>query len=57
VVIVEVAMYRDAALFSEGDRFSDLAPFEIFLAQASQPVGADWAVRAQLARPRGMFRP
>ena len=56
VVVVEVAVNRDAALLSEGDRFSDLTPLEIFLAQASQPVGADGAVRAQLARPRGMLR-
>jgi hypothetical protein len=55
MVGVEVAMHGDATFFSEGDGLFDLAPLEIFLAQPSQPVGADGAVRAQLARPLGML--
>jgi hypothetical protein len=49
-------MHRDAAVFSEGDRLLDLTPLEIFLAQASQPVGADRPVRAKCAGARGVLR-
>src|SRR6266550_2911756 len=46
VVVVEVAVDRDAAAFSKGNRLFDLAAFEILLAQLAHDRVAETGTRA-----------